>query len=271
MVLVTVAISAAVATPQVDIWKLLFILAGVALVAASGSAVNQFIERYSDWLMPRTASRPLPAQRLTAREVSVFAAVTIGCGLSLLATMVNWQAALVALITWILYSFVYTPLKAKTSLNTYVGAVAGALPVLIGVVGLNAGIPPIGWALFAILFIWQFPHFMAIAWKYRFEYAEGGLVMFPVSDPSGRSTGWHALVFAVLHFPVGAYAIWLMAGLNPWFHVAGLALATLYLWPSIKFWQNPNKQTSRSLLLASIIYLPLMFLLVLMARMLLNS
>lgn len=266
MIIITVGISGFVAAVEPNLWMLFNTMVGVFLVAASGSAVNQFIERYTDWLMPRTCSRPLPSQRLSAAEVALFAAITIGVGISYLVMLVSWQAAVVAGVTWILYSWIYTPLKVITSFNTYVGAVAGAMPVLIGVVGATGIIPPIGWALFTILFLWQFPHFMAIAWKYREDYADGGLKMFPVTDPSGRSTAWHALIFAILIFPASYLAIWFVAGFNPIYWIAATILGIIYLVPSVKFWSEQNAQTSRSLILSSIVYLPLMFLLVLIAR-----
>ena len=265
MILITVAIAGFVGATSPSMWLLFNTLVGVLLVSASGSALNQFMERYTDWLMPRTAGRPLPGQRLSSTEVALFGAITVGMGISYLILMVNWQSAVVAGITWVLYTWVYTPLKVVTSLNTYVGAVAGAMPVLIGVVAQEERVTAIGWSLFAILFVWQFPHFMAIAWKYRKDYAEGGLVMFPVSDPSGRSTGWHALIFAIAIFPASFLAVWLVAGANWWFLFVAALLGLLYLVPSVKFWRERNPRTSRQLLLASLIYLPFMLLVILIA------
>jgi len=266
MILVTVGIAAFVSVSSPDPLLLLNTLIGVLFFSASGSAINQFIERYTDWLMPRTADRPLPGQRLSAREVALFGAVTLGFGISYLAMLVTWQAAVVAGITWILYAWIYTPLKVVTSLNTYVGAVAGALPILIGVLGQSTTISPMGWALFAILFVWQFPHFMAIAWIYRKDYAEGGLVMFPVTDPSGRSTAWHALIFALLLFPVSVWAVWLIAGANILLITFTVLLGATYLIPSYSFWREQTLKTSRLLLWSSLVYLPVMFLVILIAR-----
>ncbi len=151
-------------------------LVGTALVAASASALNQWLERDTDARMPRTADRPLPAGRLTAAQVVCFSVATIVVGLDLSGAcrQVRTTAAL-GLVTWVLYVWVYTPLKTRTSANTAVGAVAGALPVLMGWTAVGAPLDLRAWALFLIVFIWQFPHFMAIAWIYRATVCGGGL------------------------------------------------------------------------------------------------
>ncbi len=266
MVLICVAISAYVSATIPDPWLMLHSLIGVLLVSASGGATNQFIERYTDWLMPRTANRPLPAQRMTARAVGLFGAVTLGIGIAYLATLVNFQAAVVAGITWSVYVLLYTPMKVVSSFNTYVGAIAGAMPVLIGVVGQEPHIPAIGWAIFGILFVWQFPHFMAIAWKYRHDYAKAGLVMFPVTDPTGRSAGWHAVGFALLMFPLSIWAIGLVAGFSWLFMGITIFLGVTYLIPSWNFLRDRTLVTSRNLLLSSLVYLPAMLTTILIAR-----
>ncbi|HMO13662.1 MAG TPA: protoheme IX farnesyltransferase [Pirellulaceae bacterium] len=268
MVLICVGISAFVSASMADPWLILHSLIGVFLVSASGCAANQFIERYTDWLMPRTANRPLPAQRISANAVGFFCAVTLGMGIAYLATLVNFQAAAWAGLTWAVYVLIYTPLKVVTSLNTYVGALAGAFPVLIGVAGQEPLIPTIGWAIFAILYIWQFPHFMAIAWKFRKDYANAGVIMFPVSDPTGRSTGWHALVFATLMIPVSLWAIVLVAGFSWPMIAATIFWGLTYLIPSWNFFRDRNEKTSRILLLSSLIHLPAMLLTILAAKLL---
>jgi len=266
MVLVTVAITAFVSAEVFQLWLVIHTLVGVALISASGAAWNQFIERYTDWLMPRTRNRPLPSNSLSVTEVAVFGAVTFGIGIAYLATLVNWPAALAALITWVLYSWVYTPLKTITSLNTYVGAVAGALPVLIGALGVGETIPAIGWAIFLILFLWQFPHFMAIAWKYQDDYRAAGLKMFPVTDPTLKSTRWHALLFAILLLPTAGWAFWLVAGASLLWQFLGGLVGAMYLAAALAFFREQNRRTSRQLLLASVFHLPILLLLIMLAK-----
>ena len=190
MVLVTVAVAAFVANwgpPRT--WLLLNTLFGTALVASSASALNQWLERDTDARMPRTANRPLPAARLTGAQVLGFAVVTILAGTIYLAVAVETRTAALGLLTWALYVWVYTPLKKRSPLNTTVGAVAGAMPVLMGWSATGAPLDLRAWSLFLIVFLWQFPHFMAIAWIYRQQYAAAGLKMLSTVDASGFRAG----------------------------------------------------------------------------------
>ncbi len=200
MVLLAVAIAyllgthAAQAVPFADGMRLLWTLLGTALVAASASAVNQWIERDQDALMPRTRNRPLPSGTLNSVEVLTFAALTLGGGLLLLAAQTNVLATIMAAGTWICYTILYTPLKTRSTSNTAIGAVAGAWPVLIGWAAVEA---PFDFGpaslrlltLFLVLYLWQFPHFMAIAWIYRRDYALAGMRMLTVCEPSGNTRG----------------------------------------------------------------------------------
>ena len=197
LVLVTVAVAMFVGNAGLPSpWLLLNALAGTALVAASASALNQRLERRTDALMERTATRPLPAGRLSERDALVFGIVTIVAGLAYLAVVVNWLTAILGALTWLLYVPLYTPLKRTTPLNTVVGAIAGALPTLMGwaAVGGSFSLAAGGGGLkaatlFLIVYLWQFPHFMAIAWIYRRQYAAAGLKMLTVVDPSGCRGG----------------------------------------------------------------------------------
>ncbi len=187
LVLVTVAVSAFVAGwGPPNPWLLFNTLVGTALVAASASALNQWLERVSDAQMERTADRPLPSGRLGSVEVLAFSTLSIVLGFGYLAIAVNWLTACLGLITWFTYVWIYTPLKRITPANTAVGAVAGALPVLMGWAAVDSHLGLKAFTLFLIVFLWQFPHFMAIAWIYRHQYAAAGLQMLPVVDPSGR-------------------------------------------------------------------------------------
>ena len=262
MVLVTFVVAAALAAEGLPSLSVMFWgTLGMAFIAASGNAMNMYVERYSDFLMPRTANRPLPAQKLSASEVALFGAATIGIGTAILLVTVNWQTAACGFLNWILYVAVYTPMKRKTWLNTEVGAVAGAMPILMG--GLATTDPPaislVVWAFFGVLFFWQFPHFMAIAWKYRHQYEAGGLKMLTVVDPTGKRAGRKSVVTAVLLIIVSLIPLvecptYIQAGV---LLVAALWLGGRYLAASIAFNAEPNDATAKTLMLKSLLYLPL--------------
>jgi len=173
---------------SLDWIRLLHTLGGTLLVAAGTAALNQCVERELDALMRRTATRPLPSGQLQPGEVLVFGAATIVIGALWLGFAVNWLSAAVALTTTILYLGLYTPPKTRTTLSTAVGAIPGALPPMIGWAAAHGTLSLGGWILFAILFVWQFPHFMAIAWMYREDYARAGIRMLPVIDRKGDAT-----------------------------------------------------------------------------------
>lgn len=236
-------------------WHWLHAMVGTLLVAASGSAVNQYLERYSDYFMPRTARRPLPGGRLSAPEVATFAAVTLGMGVAYLLATVHPVATGLCLLTWVLYAFVYTWLKPVTVWNTFVGAFPGAMPVLVGAAAYDGRIGPLSWLLFLILFWWQFPHFMAIAWKYREDYAAGGLKMITVTEPTGRVAGRVAVgVAVVLLVTALAGNLWLTHATV--YTMGTLVLGGAYLWYSWEFYGQRDNATARSLLLSSLVYLP---------------
>jgi len=265
MVLLAVAIAyllgthAAQAIPLGDGMRLLWTLLGTALVAASASAVNQWIERDQDALMPRTRNRPLPSGTLNSAEVLTFAALTLGGGLLLLAAQTNVLATIMAAGTWICYTILYTPLKTRSTSNTAIGAVAGAWPVLIGWAAVEA---PFDFGpaslrlltLFLVLYLWQFPHFMAIAWIYRRDYALAGMRMLTVCEPSGKHAGSLAVRTALVLLPVSLLPCQSTAW---WGTLATLALGTLYFIAAYRFQQSPNDQTARRLLHVSLLYLPL--------------
>jgi heme o synthase len=243
-------------------WTWLHAMIGTLLIAASGSAVNQYLERYSDFFMKRTAQRPLPGGKLSAPEVAVFAAVTLGMGLAYLMATVHPLATAICFATWVLYAFVYTLLKPRTVWNTFIGAFPGAMPVLVGAAAWDGSIGPLAWVLFFILFWWQFPHFMAIAWKYRQDYADGGLQMITVTEPTGRTAGLISVgVAGILLLTSCVAMLWLA---NPLVYFAGsIGLGGMYLWSAYRFLRTRETATARGLLLSSLIYLPLQMLLLL--------
>lgn len=256
MELVTVATAAWLAAwGPADLVVVLHALIGTALVAASGSAANQWLEQQSDARMPRTKDRPLPSGRLTSQEVLVFAAVTIVAGVGYLTLMVNSLTALIALATWVLYVPIYTPLKARSISNTAVGAVAGALPVLIGWSAVGGRFDLMAATLFLILYLWQFPHFMAIAWMYRDDYELGGLKMLPCVDADGTRTARQAFVGALLLLPVSLIPA--LARAPQWSYVGcALLLGGTYIAAATLFLVRKDDANARLLLRVSLLYLP---------------
>jgi heme o synthase len=233
------------------------VLAATALVASGASALNQLLEREYDAKMRRTQSRPLPSGRLQPTTVAIFGGVSSVAGLVYLALAVNLLTSVLGAVTLVSYLFIYTPLKRVTWLNTAVGAVPGALPPLMGWTAARGELTGEGWALFAILFFWQLPHFFAIAWMYRDEYAKAGFKMLPGIDPEGRRTAQQAVsntlaLLAVSLFPF----VFKMAGTT---YLAGaIVLGAGFLWCAIQFSRQLTLARARQLFFASIIYLPLL-------------
>jgi len=262
LVLVTVAISGLSARwTQPDPWLLIHAMIGTLLVAASASALNHLVERRKDILMERTRQRPLPAGRLTSREVVLFSAVTIIAGAVYLFAMTGLLSALFGLATWVVYVWIYTPLKTRTSLNTAVGAVSGALPVLIGWTAVGGTLDLRAATLFLIVFLWQFPHFMAIAWMYRKDYELAGMKMLTVVDPTGRSAGIQAVACALVLLPVSFVPV-LHGSAGSIYLIGAFLLGAGQLACSLAFLLRLDQVSARRLLHASLIYLPAILLLI---------
>jgi protoheme IX farnesyltransferase len=232
-------------------------LAATALVAAGASALNQLLEREYDSKMRRTQSRPLPSGRLQPTTVAIFGGVTSVAGLVYLALAVNLLTSVLGAVTLVSYLFIYTPLKRVTWLNTMIGAVPGALPPLMGWTAARGELSGEGWALFAILFFWQLPHFFAIAWIYRDEYARAGFKMLPAVDPEGRRTAQQAVsnTLALLAVSLCPF-VFKMAGTT--YLVGAILLGAGFLWCAIQFSRYLTLARARQLFFASIIYLPLL-------------
>jgi len=262
--LVTVAMAAFMARWMVpDPLLLVWLLAGTTLTAAGASALNQWLETASDARMPRTADRPLPAGRITPRQALMFGVVTTVLGVVVLAAMANPLTAALGFATWFLYVCVYTPMKRVTPLNTVVGAVAGAIPVLMGWAAVEGRFGLSAAALFMIVFLWQFPHFMAIAWIYRDDYARGGMQMATVVDPTGRRAAKQAFVSALVLVPVSLLpAVVDSAGpvYFAWALLLGAAQAACAAW----FLVHQNERSARTLLRATLIYLPSLLLMLIL-------
>ena len=235
--------------------SLLWTLLGTALVASGASVWNQYLERSRDSRMRRTAGRPLPSGRVTPGEAVAFGTVLTALGIVLLLAGSTAMAAAVAAATFGLYAFVYTLLKPVTTLNTAIGAVPGALPPVIGWAAATGRLGIEAAALFLILFLWQVPHFLAIAWIHRDDYARAGHRMLPTVDPAGSITGRQAAGYALALVPAGLLpAVVGLAG--PWYFAAALALGLFYLAGAVRFWSDVSDATARRLLAASFVYLP---------------
>jgi len=245
-----------------DVRVLFHALVGAGLVAAGGSSLNQLLERRLDARMRRTADRPLPAGRITPEEAAAFGAGLSGAGLAYLLATVPTAALVAAAATVVTYVLVYTPLKRVTVWNTVVGAVPGALPPVIGWCAAR-GWDGVGTAslLFAVLFLWQLPHFMAIAWMYRDDYAAAGLRMLPGIDRSGSRTATVMVLTAAVLLPVGVIAAFIVGG---WIAATGATLVgAFFLWRSFGFARSRTDREARRVLRASIVYLPCVFALLL--------
>jgi heme o synthase len=241
-------------------------LAGTALVAAGASALNQWIERDYDAKMRRTQSRPLPSGRMQPTTVAVFGGVTSVAGLIYLALAVNLLTSVLGAVTLISYVCIYTPLKRVTWLNTCIGAIPGALPPLMGWTAAGNQLSGEGWALFAILAFWQLPHFFAIAWIYRDEYAKAGFVMLPNVDSDGKLTRQQTVSNALALFIVSLCPfLFKMTGAV---YLAGaVILGTGFLFCAIQFSRQLTLSRARQLFWASIIYLPLLLALMVFDKM----
>jgi protoheme IX farnesyltransferase len=237
-------------------WVLMFhALFGTALLASGASALNQWLECEHDAKMRRTQDRPLPSGRLTADAVLMIGGSCGVLGLVYLALTVNLLTAVLGAVTIGSYLFVYTPLKRITTLNTVIGAIPGALPPLMGWTAARGEITGEGLSLFAILCFWQLPHFLAIAWMYRDQYAKAGFVMLPVVDPTGERTGRQALSHTLGLLPV-SLCPFLFKMVGPVYLVGAFLLGMAFLWCAFQFSRQMTLQRARLLFFASIIYLP---------------
>lgn len=231
-------------------------LFGTALVASGAAALNQYLEREHDAKMRRTASRPLPSGRLQPVTVMLFGGLCSLIGTIYLALLVNSLTSALGAVSLVSYLFVYTPLKRMTWLNTAVGAIPGALPPLMGWAAARGELGGGGWALFAILAFWQMPHFFAIAWIYRDEYARAGFRMLPAVDPDGRRTAHQSVSHTLGLLPISLCPfLFQLAG--PVYLASAVVLGGGYLWCAVQFARRLDIASAKRLFFASIIYLPL--------------
>src|ERR1043166_3429679 len=231
-------------------------LIGIGLLSSGIGTLNQFIERDLDGLMRRTSDRPLPSGRLLPIEALWFGVLLTAGAEVYLAALVNTLTSVLGLFVIAGYLFVYTPLKTRTSLSTAIGAFPGAMPPLMGWTAARGEIDIAAWVLFAILFLWQFPHFLAIAWMYREDYGRAGIRMLPVVEPDGRVTGQQIIAYSLMLVPVSLLPA--VLGISGKIYlVAAAVLGLLFLITSVRAAISKSNQHARQLLLASVLYLPL--------------
>ncbi len=259
LVLASTLVGFYLGSPRSVNWTLLIhTLLGTLLVASGTATLNQFIERESDAHMRRTAKRPLPAGRLKPAEAFWFGILLAVTGGLFLWRVVNHLASILALLTLTTYLLLYTPLKKKTPLCTLVGAFPGAMPPLIGWAAARGSLSMEAWALYAIVFLWQFPHFLAIAWMYREDYARAGLLMLPGRDHEGRSAVRQIIAYSLALLPVSLIPTFTgHAGLVYFFGALVLGLGLLRYGARLAV--SRSNALAKQLLLASVVYLPLVF------------
>ena len=238
---------------------------GTALVAGGAAVLNQVYERDTDAMMRRTRLRPLPDGRVATADARAFGFALSAIGLVLLAARANLLAAALALATLVIYLVVYTPMKRRTPIATLVGAVPGALPPLIGWTASHGSVSAGGAALFAIVFLWQIPNFMAIAWLYRDDYGSAGFPMLPVIEPEGRRAGRQAVVYAAALVP--ATLVPAIVGVSGTIYAAvALVMGVALLWLAIRFATTRSDRSARALFFGSITYLPLLWIAMILNR-----
>ncbi len=240
-------------------------LLGTALLASGTAALNQWYERGEDARMRRTQGRPLPQGRIAPRAALLFGlALSLG-GFLELWLGVNLLAGLLGALTVAMYLLLYTPLKTRSPLSTTVGAFPGAMPPLIGYAAASGTLTAEAWTLYVILFLWQFPHFLAIAWMYRTDYERAGIRMLPVVEPDGRSTAWRIVLYSLALVPVSLAPV--VLSMSGSLYLAGaLVLGSLYFLSGIRLLAERTAWRARQVLLASVLYLPLLYGLMLLDR-----
>jgi protoheme IX farnesyltransferase len=253
------------AAGSLDWARLFYTVLGTGLLASGTAALNQWYERDADRSMRRTAHRPLPSGRLTARAALLFGLALSVCGFGALWTGANPLSAAIGAFTLVSYLCLYTPLKQRTWLSTTVGAIPGAMPPLIGYAAAHGTLTAEAWVLAAILFLWQFPHFYAIAWMYREDYARAGIVMLPVVEPDGRSTARQIVLYGLVLIPVSLLPG--VLGMSGTIYLLGaLAAGLWFLHSGLRVAKERTAVRARGVLMVSVLYLPLLYGLMLLDR-----
>lgn len=266
MVMISAGFSCLMASDSLNLAVLTHTVVGTGLVAAGAATLNQFMERVLDGNMRRTSKRPLPAGSLTARAALVFGISLSIAGTIYLIHFLNMLTALLGLLTLLSYLFVYTPLKRKTRLCTLVGAFPGAAPILMGWAAAKNSLGLEAWLLYAILFFWQFPHFYAIGWLYREDYARAGMLMLPaVDDEDGRTT-FRAILISTQLLIAASLVLTVIAPIGPLYLLLAIILGLSFYYVAYRASVSRSKSAAKQLLHASVIYLPLLYLVMLIDK-----
>ncbi len=237
--------------------QFLFTLLGLAFLAAGSGALNQYLERDTDKLMKRTRQRPLPTGRMEPEKALTFGIVTAIVGSGILLYAANSLTAVIGALTLLFYLGIYTPAKRVSSLSTLVGAIPGAMPPLMGWTSATGKMGGWGIILFAVVFLWQIPHFLAIAWLYREDYAQGDFPVLTVVDPEGTWTAWWSVIYALALIPVSLVpSLWKLSG--PLYFWSALTLGLVFLALSINLAKQRSVKAARTLFFGSLLYLPLL-------------
>ncbi len=258
-VLTTLAGYYVATTGDLDVMRLIHTLLGTFMVGGGCGALNMYVERELDGMMRRTAGRPIPSGKVSPNEALFIGILLTGLGVAYLALAVNLLTGVIAAATFVSYVFLYTPLKRRTTLNTVIGAIPGALPPVMGWVAVRNSLGVEAWILFAILFFWQMPHFLALAWMYRKDYERAGYKMLPVVDPSGASTNRQILIYTAALLPVSLIpTLFGIAGAVYFFGAFALGLAFLAL--GVRLALDRQNTNAKWVFHYSLIYLPLLLL-----------
>ena len=266
MVMISAGVSCLMASNSLNLVVLTHTVLGTGLVAAGAATLNQFMERALDGNMRRTSKRPLPAGKLTAQAALAFGISLSAGGTIYLIYFLNAVTALLGLFTLFSYLFLYTPLKRKTRLCTLVGAFPGAAPILMGWAGANNNLSLEAWVLYAILFLWQFPHFYAIGWLYREDYARAGMLMLPAVDEDDGRTTFRAILISTQLLIVASLVLTVIAPIGPLYFLLAIILGLAFYYVAYRASVSRSKSAAKQLLHASVIYLPLLYLVMLIDK-----
>jgi protoheme IX farnesyltransferase len=241
-------------------WTMILLLfTGGMFVTASANAVNQIVEKETDAMMKRTAKRPIPSGRMTETEGWIFAVVSLVAGVAILGYFFNWLSAGIALVSWFLYAYLYTPLKKVSSVSVLVGAVPGALPCLIGWAAGEDELSVGGWILFAIQFFWQFPHFWAIAWIAHGDYSKAGFKLMPSVEGPTKYSAIQSVIYSLILIPVGILPY--LAGMSGTISLWVVLAANLFMvWQCVRLYREMEVKAARRVMFSSYIYLPIVLL-----------
>lgn len=250
---------------EYDWYRIILLFIGGLLVTGSANTVNQIVEKDTDAMMMRTAKRPVASGRMQPAEAWTFAIVTVIAGLLILGYYFNWLSAGLALFSWFVYAYMYTPLKKVSAVSVLLGAVPGALPCLIGWAAGQDDLTAGGWVLFAIQFFWQFPHFWAIAWIAHKDYSNAGFKLMPSVEGPSRYSAVQSIIYSLVLIPVGTlpYLVKMSGMISFWIVLA----ANLFLlWTSVRLYREMEKKAARRVMFTSYIYLPVVLLALLLDK-----